>query len=154
MHLIAVSGLNVAYIIISLTVVLSLFRLNLKYRSVITIIVLVFYCVFTGSTPSIVRATIMGILILIASVSERRINFYNIIGTSALIILILNSKQLFDAGFILSYSAVISMVFIYNLFEKFSFTKSANGISMKRNMCRISPCFSSPHSQRRSAQYL
>ncbi len=53
MHLIAVSRLNAAYIIISLTVVLSLFRLNLKYRSVITIIVLVFYCVFAGSTPSI-----------------------------------------------------------------------------------------------------
>ena len=118
MHLIAVSGLNVAYIIISLTLVLSLVRLNLKYRTVITIIVLIFYCVFTGSSPSIVRATIMGILILIASVCERRISFYNVIGTSAMIILIYNSKQLFDTGFILSYSAVISMVFIYNLFEK------------------------------------
>ena len=142
MHLIAVSGLNVAYIIISLTVVLSLFRLNLKYRSVITIIVLVFYCVFTGSTPSIVRATIMGILILIASVSERRINFYNIIGTSALIILILNSKQLFDAGFILSYSAVISMVFIYNLFEKIFIHKISEwNINEKKYVQNISVLF-------------
>lgn len=117
MHLIAVSGLNVAYIIISVTIFLSLIRLKPMYRTVITIAVLIFYCVFTGSSPSIVRATIMGILILFASVSERRISFYNIIGTSALIILIYNSKQLFDAGFILSYNAVISMVFIYNLFE-------------------------------------
>ncbi len=118
MHLIAVSGLNVAYIILSVTLILSLFRIPLLPRTVITIILLIFYCIFTGSPPSIVRATIMGILFLISSLSERQINFYNTIGIAAMIILIIDSKQLFDPGFILSFSAVISMVFIYNLLEK------------------------------------
>jgi competence protein ComEC len=118
MHLIAVSGLNVAYIIISVTLILSLFRIPVFPRTVITISLLIFYCIFTGSPPSIVRATIMGILILISFVIERKVNFYNTIGVSALLILIFDTKQLFDPGFILSFTAVISMVFIYNLMEK------------------------------------
>ncbi len=118
MHLIAVSGLNVAYIIISITLILSLFRLPQIPRTIITIIALVFYCLFTGNPASIVRATIMGILFLIAIILERKTNFYNIVGVSALIILIYDSKQLFDPGFILSYCAVITMVFFYERFER------------------------------------
>ena len=118
MHLIAVSGLNVAYIIISITLILSLFRIPQLPRTIITILVLIFYCIFTGSPASIVRATIMGILFLVSLILERKTNFYNIVGVSALFILIYDSKQLFDPGFVLSFGAVISMVFFYERFEK------------------------------------
>ncbi|MEO8209204.1 MAG: DNA internalization-related competence protein ComEC/Rec2 [bacterium] len=118
MHLIAVSGLNVAYIIIFVTLILSVLRIPVEIRIVITIFFLIFYCMFTGSSASIVRATIMGILVLIAFLIERKINFYNIIGTAAMVILIYDSKQLFDPGFILSFTATLSMVLIYSVFEK------------------------------------
>ncbi|MEO8664738.1 MAG: DNA internalization-related competence protein ComEC/Rec2 [Ignavibacteria bacterium] len=118
MHLIAVSGLNVAYIIISLTLILSLLRIPLVPRTIITIIFLIFYCLFTGSSASIMRASIMGILVLIAFLIERRINFFNVIGISVMMILIHDSKQLYDAGFILSYSAVLSMAVLLKRFEK------------------------------------
>ncbi|MBK8554056.1 MAG: DNA internalization-related competence protein ComEC/Rec2 [Ignavibacteria bacterium] len=118
MHLIAVSGLNVAYIIISLSLILSLLRFPMIPRAVITIAFLIFYCMFTGNTASIVRASIMGILVLIAILLERRINFYNIIGMAAMMILIYDAKQLFDPGFILSFSAVLSMAVFLTTFEK------------------------------------
>jgi competence protein ComEC len=117
MHLIAVSGLNVAYIIITITLILTLFRVPEKYRIYFMIPALIFYCFFTGAPASIVRATIMGILFLIAVNIQRKSNFYNIVGASALIILIYEPKQLFDPGFILSFCAVISMVFFYERFE-------------------------------------
>ena len=123
MHLIAVSGLNVAYIIISLTLILSLFRFPFLLRVMITIIFLIFYSMFTGNSASIVRASIMGIIVLIAVIMERKINFYNIIGTAAMIILIYDSKQLFDAGFILSFSATISMVVFLKKFESLFLNK-------------------------------
>jgi competence protein ComEC len=123
MHLIAVSGLNVAYIIISLTLILSLFRFPFLLRVMITIIFLIFYSMFTGNSASIVRASIMGILVLIAVIMERKINFYNIIGTAAMTILIYDSKQLFDAGFILSFSATISMVVFLGKFESMFLNK-------------------------------
>lgn len=118
MHLIAVSGLNVAYIIITITLLLTLFRVPYKYRIYVMIPVLIFYCLFTGAPASIVRATIMGILFLISISIQRKTNFFNIVGISALIILMYDPKQLFDPGFVLSYSAVISMVFFYNRFEQ------------------------------------
>ena len=117
MHLIAVSGLNVAYIIISLTLILSLLRIPVILRVILTIAFLIFYCIFTGNSASIVRASIMGILVLIAIVIERRINFYNLIGVAAMTILIYDTKQLYDPGFILSFSATISMVVFLRKFE-------------------------------------
>ncbi len=130
MHLIAVSGLNVAYIIISLTLLLSLFRIPVIIRVAVTILFLIFYCLFTGNSASIVRASIIGILVLIAIVIERKINFYNLIGVAAMIILINDTKQLFDAGFILSFSATISMVVFLRKFE-FLFLNKIKELNIK-----------------------
>ena len=126
MHIIAVSGLNVAYIILSVTLVLVLFRVPLLPRTVITIIFIIFYCFFTGASASILRASIMGILVLLSFLIQRKINFYNIIGIAVILILLYDSKQLFDAGFILSFSAVLSMVFFYNKFEELFLVKIEN----------------------------
>ncbi|MBS1517527.1 MAG: DNA internalization-related competence protein ComEC/Rec2 [Bacteroidetes bacterium] len=123
MHLIAVSGLNVAYVILSVTIVLSLLRIPFKFRIIITCFFLIFYCMFTGSPASILRASYMGILILFSFIIERKIFFYNIISVSALLILLYDTRLLFDTGFILSYSATISMVIIYKRFEE-SFLRS------------------------------
>lgn len=112
MHLIAVSGLNVAYIIIFLTLVLTLFRVPLKARIFIIIIFLVFYCFFTGLPASIIRAAVMGSLVLLTFIVQRRVSFLNIVGFSAMVILLFDSRQLFTSGFILSYTAVLSMVII------------------------------------------
>lgn len=117
MHVIAVSGLNVAYIILSLTLILSLFRVPRIPKVIIIILFLIFYCFFTGYPASIIRATVMGSLILIAGVIQRKTNFYNIIGISVLIILLYDAKQLLDPGFILSFSAVLSMIFFYEKFD-------------------------------------
>lgn len=115
MHILAVSGLNVVYVILLITLCLSIFRLPKQYILSITIPLLILYCLFTGATPSIVRATIMGILFITAFLLEKKISFYNIAAVSAIVILIYDSKQIFDAGFILSYTALISMVFIYEM---------------------------------------
>jgi len=113
MHLIAVSGLNVAYIIIFLTILFSLLRVPLNLKIYLMIVSLVFYCFFAGASASILRAVIMGSLLLLNFKVQRKINFLNVIGLSAFIILLIDSRQLFDAGFILSYSAVISIVVIF-----------------------------------------
>lgn len=118
MHIIAVSGLNVAYIILALTLLLSLFRIPKTPKVIIIIIFLIYYCFFTGAPASIIRATVMGSLLLIAGVMQRKTNFYNVIGISVLIILIYDSKQLYDPGFILSFTAVLSMVIFYEKLDE------------------------------------
>ncbi len=116
-HIIAVSGLNVVYIILIITIVLSLLRIPLKPRISITIILLIYYCFFTGVSPSIVRATIMGSLILIAIILQRKPAFLNIIGVSAIVILLIDPKQLFDNGFLLSFASLTSIILVHNRLE-------------------------------------
>ncbi|HMQ68596.1 MAG TPA: DNA internalization-related competence protein ComEC/Rec2 [Ignavibacteria bacterium] len=133
MHLIAVSGLNVAYIIIFVMLTLSVLRVSLLPKIIITISFLIFYCIFTGSSASIVRASIMGIIVLTALLIERKILFYNSLGVAAMLILLFDPKQLFDAGFILSFSATFSMVILYTRFEQLFLTRlSGYGSPLKK----------------------
>lgn len=114
MHLIAVSGLNVGYIIIFLTLLLSFFRVKLVPKTIILIIALVFYCAFAGASASILRASLMGGLVLIAYVIQRKVSLLNLTGFSIIIIILSDARQLFDAGFILSYSAIFSMALFFD----------------------------------------
>lgn len=118
MHILAVSGFNVAIVLVFILISLSLFRFKRHHAMIVAIPFLIFYCFYTTMAPSIIRATLMGVLVIIAFLIERRLEFYNIVAFSAILILASDAKQLFDAGFILSYAAVISMVFVYdNVFK-------------------------------------
>jgi len=72
----------------------------------------------TGNTPSIVRAVIMASIFLLAQIAQRKPNSYNIISFAALVILVIDPRQLFDAGFILSFTALLSIISIYPVLNK------------------------------------
>lgn len=112
-HIIAVSGLNVAYVIIVITLFLQLFPIKTIYKSIIIFLLLLFYMNLTGNVPSIVRATVMASVFLYAQAIERRVISFNVISFAAIVILIIDPRQLFDAGFILSFWALISIILIY-----------------------------------------
>ncbi len=117
-HIIAVSGLNVAYVMLIIWGILLFIPVRQSFKIFLTIGCLLFYMDLTGNTPSIVRAVIMASIFLIAQLAERKPNSYNIISFAALVILFIDPRQLFDAGFILSFSALLSIVVIYPAFNK------------------------------------
>jgi competence protein ComEC len=117
-HIIAVSGLNVVYVLIVLNGLLLLFPIPKIYKNVILMLSLLFYMELTGNSPSIVRATIMAIIFLLAQFFERKPNSYNTLAFAALVILIIDPRQLFDSGFILSFSAILSIVYFNPRLEK------------------------------------
>lgn len=112
-HIIAVSGLNVAYVMIIIGLFLQLFPIKNLFKVLVTILALLFYMNLTGNVPSIIRATIMASVLLLSTVVERKSVPLNTISVAALIILIVDPRQLFDAGFILSFWAILSLVMIY-----------------------------------------
>ena len=112
-HIIAVSGLNVAYVALIIWAVLTFIPVKYTYKNIIIIVFLFLYMSLTGSVPSIVRATIMASVFLIAQIIERKPNAYNIVSFAGLVILIYDPRQLFDAGFILSFTAILSIIIIY-----------------------------------------
>lgn len=112
-HIIAVSGLNVAYLTIVLVLLLQLLPIKYIYKTIIIFLFLIFYMNLTGNSPSIVRATIMASVFLFSQVIERKTSSFNVISVAIIIILLVDPRQLFDAGFILSFWAIISIVLIY-----------------------------------------
>ncbi|MCX6149798.1 MAG: DNA internalization-related competence protein ComEC/Rec2 [Ignavibacteriales bacterium] len=125
-HVLAVSGLHVAYILVIFLFVFG--RLNLYLRTTLTIIGIFLFIYVTGATASVVRSAIMGIVILTAFLSNRSTNIYNSISLSALIILIINPIDLFDPGLQLSFAAVIAIVALTPFFKK-----RINEINLKNN---------------------
>ncbi|MGB2869206.1 MAG: DNA internalization-related competence protein ComEC/Rec2 [Bacteroidota bacterium] len=117
-HILAVSGSNVAVVALVFYSAFGLFRLPRKIIVLLTVAGLLFYMLVTGSSPSVVRATIMGIVILCATLFERKADIYNSLSVSAIILILMNTNVLFDPGFQLSFSAVLSIVYFYPLLEQ------------------------------------
>ena len=110
-HIIAVSGLNVAYVLIIINGLLLILPIPKAAKNIILIFSLLFYMDLTGNSPSIARATVMAIVFLLAQMFERKPNSYNTLAFSALVILAADPRQLFDSGFILSFSAILSLIY-------------------------------------------
>jgi len=110
LHILAVSGTHVNYIILSLVYLNSKLNISKKLGRIITIIVLILFMFLVGFSPSVVRAVIMGITILVAQLSYRKLDIINSISFSALVLLIINPFNIINAGFLLSYGGTIGIV--------------------------------------------
>ncbi len=75
-------------------------------------LLLVFLMILTGSSASVVRATIMCVVFLAGLLLGRSVDIYNSLGAAAFIILAINPKDIFDIGFQLSFIAVLSMAYL------------------------------------------
>jgi competence protein ComEC len=74
---------------------------------------LILYMLVSGSQPSVVRATIMALILLTGSWRGWRGNGLNAVGLAALAMYVMDPRQLFDAGFSLSFGAVLSILLLY-----------------------------------------
>jgi competence protein ComEC len=114
MHIMAVSGLH--------AVILSLFIFNLLFflkrrlnvlRIIITILVLWAFAFVTGLTPSVLRATLMFSFLQAGNLMKRRVNPINSVLASAFVLILIRPSVIFEAGFLLSYAAVLYIIGFY-----------------------------------------
>lgn len=112
MHILAVSGLHVGIIAMALLALLSMLKLPKKFKLFILILILITYASITGFRPSVLRATIMFILLIGGELINRSRNLNISLFFAAFLILLLNPLILYDAGFLLSF---IVTFFIINL---------------------------------------
>ena len=132
-HIIAVSGLHVGFVVTLMALVLKLCRIKRGYlKFLITSIVLVFYCLLCGMTPSVTRATIMAICLLSAKAFQKQSDSLSSVSLAGLIILCFHPLYVFDVSFQLSFSAVFSIILLVPLFslcyKKFKKNKIVYGV--------------------------
>jgi competence protein ComEC len=112
MHILAVSGLHVGIIALALLALLSMLKLPKKLKLFTLILILITYASITGFRPSVLRATIMFILLIGGKLINRSRNLNISLFFAAFLILLSNPLILYDAGFLLSF---IVTFFIINL---------------------------------------
>ncbi len=113
-HVLAVSGLHVGLIIFIFFLLFG--RLNIILKNVFSLIGIIFYFYLTGCQPSVFRASVMGIVVIICNLSGRSYSAINALFLSGFVILIFNPMDLFNAGFQLSFFAVLSILIYYPKF--------------------------------------
>jgi len=112
-HILVVSGFNVGIVAFVVNLLLKILRFGRKVRIILTAICLLIYCLITGATNPVIRATVMGLVFLAAYFVKRDPDIYNSLVSAALFILVINPKQLFDIGFQLSFGSVLAIVYFY-----------------------------------------
>ena len=122
-HIIAISGLHLGLIYWLLLLLLKPLprRKSAKWlRPIIILLGLWVFSLLAGAQPSILRSAIMLSCIVLGENLSQKTSIYNTLALSAFILLCYNPYWLWDVGFQLSYSAVLSIIIfmqpIYNLF--------------------------------------
>jgi ComEC/Rec2-related protein len=110
LHLFAVSGLNVAMLAMIAGYLLKVLGCRRRLVAFAIIPVLIFYAVITGLSASCVRATMMGALVLVATLIERPALVYNCLAAAAVGILAYDTNELFSPGFQFSFVLVFAIV--------------------------------------------
>ena len=119
LHLLVVSGSNVALVIFFLIIILRPLALPRKRRALVLMGCVMLFALLSYGEPSVVRASLMAILILLANVFERRYNLNQIIASAAMIILLAAPTQLFSVGFQLSFVTAWGLIFVTPSAAKF-----------------------------------
>jgi len=113
LHILAVSGMNVALVVITFFFFFRLFGISKKLAYLLNIPIIIIFCLVTGCVPSVLRASLMAILFLISrNLLDRDISIYHVIGLAALICLVPCPQMVFDLSFQLSFLAVLGIVYL------------------------------------------
>jgi len=115
-HVLAVSGMNVAIIFVVLDLMLRFLKRKRGGIFLYTLIILAAvwgYALVTGMSASVLRAAAMFTFIVIGKNMSRHPNIYNTLAASAFVLICFNPSLVYDVGFQLSYAAVFSIVYFH-----------------------------------------
>lgn len=116
LHVLSVSGLHVGLIFVILQRLIFIPE-NKKYlnlfKQLLILLLIWFYAMLTGLSPSVLRSATMISIIIIAKQLGRDNYMLNTTLASALLLLLINPFSITEVGFQLSYLAVIGIVYLH-----------------------------------------
>ncbi len=127
LHIVVASGMNISLLAGSVSGFLAPL-LNRKKAIILSLIVIVLYCILAGLEPPIVRAGLMaGVLSLAVLLGREAQGLYTLV-IVGFIMLVFDPLLLFDVGFQLSFAATLGILvlggFLKYKFAKFKFLAS------------------------------
>ncbi len=146
-HLLAISGFHMTLIVgFAFFLIRFLFAFSVsfsnrfntkKIASIFAFIVSVFYLFISGARLPTERAFIMSTLALIAIILDRNPVSLRFVSVSAIIILLFSPEALVNAGFQMSFIAVVSLIRLYTLKDSFFIKYDSDDSSFKKNCLKF-----------------
>ena len=118
-HLIVISGTHISLVVIGIVKILDGMSLGYRFKYLMALVALTFYCALIGFSPGILRAYIMGAMMILARILFEQEDSKKSLLVSFIVIIVLNPYSLFDISMQLSYAAVIAIIFVNPEFKKF-----------------------------------
>nr|WP_322625958.1 ComEC/Rec2 family competence protein [uncultured Flavobacterium sp.] len=139
-HILAISGLHFTLLFLMLNWLLAPLK-RIKHFGILThlLAILSFMWIFafiTGLSASVVRSVVMFSFLMVGEALNRRVSIYNSLAVSALLLLLAKPGFLFDAGFQLSYMAVLGIVWLQP-FYKNKLKSKYRVINMARDLVMV-----------------
>jgi ComEC/Rec2-related protein len=119
-HILVASGTQVSLLMVLLGLIGWRQAQALSWRGVVrnllqfggVLAVLMLYAALTGFETSILRALVMGLLVMLGRLASRTVDGLTVLAQAGLVILLLNPLLLFAAGFQLSFGATFGLIYV------------------------------------------
>ena len=118
-HILAISGYNITIVG---AIVAGFFMLFMRRQKAfwLTVLGIVLFTVLTGAQASVIRASVMGVLVLLAQSAGRFYSVRNSVALAGAFMVFVNPMVLrFDVGFQLSFMATLGLIYFAPLLEPY-----------------------------------
>lgn len=109
-HLLAISGSHVTLLIVAGYYCLLRGGLTKEKATLLLLFLVPMYMVLAGGSPSVVRASLTGIIVLLAFFSSRKVLAIDMLSIVFMVMLFINPYFLGDVGFLLSFLTSITLI--------------------------------------------
>jgi len=111
-HVLSVSGLHVALIVMLLIFLLNKTHLKEYVKFIITLCFLLCFCTICSFSSSVLRASIMALVVILAGMFHSKSDILNSISLAGILILLFSPTSIFDLGFQMSFASVFGIILI------------------------------------------
>ena len=118
LHILAASGMNVAFIYTFLFYIMQFFKFPYKIRVISGITAVIIYTFMTGLGPSVIRAALMLIFILIGKLIDRDAHSVSLLSLVAVLMLLYNPAYINDISFQLSFMVTLGLITTANIISQ------------------------------------
>lgn len=118
LHILAASGMNVAFIFTFWFYILKFFRVPFRPTVISGILLIILYTLMTGLGPSVIRAALMLIFVLIGKLIDRDAHSVSLLSFVAVLMLIYNPAYINDVSFQLSFLVTFGLLTTANIISQ------------------------------------
>jgi competence protein ComEC len=111
-HMLAISGMHIEMVAVSIVVLCQLLRFSRKYRLLMTVAVVLSYSLLCGANPPVARAAVVVVVSALASWLGKTTQPFNLLGLAAMVVLWYRPNYWTEIGTQLSFLAVAVLILL------------------------------------------